>query len=140
LEETKLELQILKNGRVLFRLPIQGPEERAREFANEIDEGDIEKLANLYSIGANERRLRVMLELTRQGEMSFSEILRLAVNPKLVRDCVEPLMREGMVIHERRREPYRASERGRILAATMTAGVARLLDVLEEEFAGEDDE
>ena len=136
----KLELQLLRDGRVLFRWPIQAAEEGVGDFAGEIDEEDIEKLANLYSIGANERRLRVMSELMRQGEMSFSELLKVAMNPKLVRDCMEPLLREGMVIHERKRAPYRTSEKGAILALTMTAGVARLLDVLEEELGVEEGE
>ncbi len=129
----------MRDGKVLFRWPINAVGEEASELAAEIDEGDIKKLATLYSIGANERRLRMMLELIRQGEMSFSELLKVAVNPKLFGDCMNPLMREGMVIHERRRAPYRTSERGAVLAITMTAGVARLLDVLEE-LEGKEDE
>ncbi len=130
----------MKDGNVLFRWPIHAYGEEVSEMVAEIDDEDIEKLANLYSIGANEKRLRVMLELMRQGEMSFSELLRVAVNPKLVGDCMNPLLKEGMVIHERRRAPYRTSEKGAVLAITMTAGVARLLDVLDEEMEGEEDE
>ncbi len=133
-------MQLLRDGKVLFRWPIRAGGEEVSELAAEIDDGDIERLANLYSIGANERRLRVMLELMRQGEMSFSELLRVAVNPKLVQDCMNPLLEEGMVIHERKGAPYRTSERGAVLAITMTAGVSRLLDVLEEEMGGEEDE
>ena len=43
-----------------------------------------------------------------------------------------------MVIHERRSEPYRPSERGTALAIAMTTGMGRLLQALEEEM--EEDE
>ena len=96
------------------------------------------QLTDLYSMAANGRRLRMMLELMRRGEMRFSEMQGIAVNPKLVRDCMEPMVRAGLVIHERRSEPYRPSERGTALAIAMTTGMGRLLQALEEEM--EEDE
>jgi predicted transcriptional regulator len=132
-----IELQLVKDGRVLFRLPVRAMGEEVEE-AVELDEEEIERLAELYSIAANQKRLRVMLELMKRGEMSFSEILRIAMNPKLVQDCMEPMVREGLVIHKGRGSGYRPSERGAAFAITMTAGFAKLLEVLESELEGDE--
>jgi hypothetical protein len=127
-----LELQIVDGKRVLFRTPIEPPVEQRREVGFELDKGTLERLAAIHSIAANERRLRVMMELMRRGEMQFSDLLLVAENPKLVSDCVKPLIEEGMVVHEKWGSSYRPTWSGSALAATMTTGLAKLLEYLEE--------
>lgn len=112
-------------------MPIEGPARVSGLYMSDVDHEDIRRLADLYSIAANQRRLRIMVELMRRGEMRFTELLEFAVNPKLVKDCMEPMVREGMVIHEGRGSGYRPSEAGVALAMTMTAGLSKLLDYLE---------
>ncbi len=128
-----LELRLVKDGKVLFNLPIEGPARVSGLYMSDVDHEDIQRLADLYSIAANQRRLRIMVELMRKGEMRFSELLEFATNPKLVRDCMEPMVREGMVIHEHRGSGYRPSETGVALVMTMTAGLSKLLEVLDQE-------
>ena len=70
--------------------------------------------------------------------MKFSDFLQLATNPKLVQDCIEPMVEEGMVLHGSRGSCYRQSERGVALAIVMTSGLARLMDYLDEEMEGDE--
>lgn len=123
---------MVKDDKVIFRLPIGSLNEEPEGVSMEMNKHEIERLAKIYSIAANEKRLRIMLELTRRGEMRFTDVLQVALNPKLVRDCMEPMMREGMVLHEGRGSCYKQSELGTILAFTMTTGLGRLLRTLEE--------
>ena len=134
-----LELRLVKDDRILFSVPVWDPQ-GPLEIQPEMDDEDFMELANLYSIAANGRRLRMMSELMRRGEMRFSDMLEFAVNPKLVRDCMEPMLKAGLVVHDNRREPYRPSELGTALAIAMTTGMERLLQALEEEMEESPDE
>jgi hypothetical protein len=128
------EFRIVKDGKVLCSVPLG---ETAEGQGASLDDGDIERLAQLYSIAANEKRLRMMSEIATRGEMRFSDFLQIALNPKLVSDSLEPMMKGGLVTHEGRGACYRPSERGTIIALTMTQGIATLLDMLEEETSEE---
>ena len=132
------EIQLIKDGKVLFRIPIPSAEDRPDISDFDVDEESIGKLVNIYSIASNEKRLRLMLELARRGEMRFSDMLEIAVNPKLLSESIIPMLKEGIVLHEGRGSCYKSSEMGTILAFTMTAGLGRLLTALDEE--PEDDE
>lgn len=123
---------------MLFRVPLRAHGE-PQEFPLEMDEDDVEKLASLYSIASNEGRLRMMFEMATREEVKFSDLLELTSNPKMVHDCLKPMMEEGMLEHEER-GPYRPSVRGAALVITMTAGIAKLLEALEEDVEGREDE
>jgi len=132
-----LELRLVRDNRVLFSVPVYDPEGTV-SVGPELEEEEMGQLIGLYSIAANGRRLRMMVELMKRGEMRFSDMLELALNPKLVRDCVEPMVKAGLVIHEGRREPYRPSELGTAVAIAMTSGMGKLLEALEEEMEEEE--
>ncbi len=126
------EIQLIRDGRVLFRVPIPSAEDKPERAELDLDDQSIEKLVSIFDIASNERRLRLMLELARRGEMTFSDMVQISVNPKLVAESIEPMMREGMVLHGERGSCYKYSQMGTILAYTMTAGFGRLLVALEE--------
>lgn len=137
-QNTALEFQLVEDGKVLFRVPLRAHGEMP-EMPLQMNEDDIEKLVSLYSIASNGGRLRMMFELATRDEVKFSDLLEFTSNPKMVHDCLKPMMEEGMLEHEER-GPYRSSVRGAALAITMTAGLAKLLEVLEEEVEGDEDE
>lgn len=122
----------MRDDRVLFSVPVWDSEGSVA-VKQELEDEELGQLIDLYSIAANGRRLRMMVELMKRGEMRFSDMLELALNPKLVKDCVEPMVKAGLVIHENRREPYRPSELGTAIAIAMTTGMGRLIEALEEE-------
>jgi len=137
-----LKLQLVKDGKVVFSLPLPAQDESARQSLAEVGEEGIERLTTLYAFSANERRLRMMIELARRREMRFSDMLQIALNPKLVRDFTEPMLKEGIVVHEGKGwgSSYRPSERGVALALTMTSGLNRILELLEDELGSGTDE
>ncbi len=134
-----LEFQLVRGRKVLFRFPIQTDEGEGIGSDLGLDEGEIERLAAIHAIAANERRLRMMMELTSRRETTFSDLLDVAENPKLVTDCMKPLMEEGMVTHEKWGSSYRPTEAGVAFAIAMTAGLTKLLEYFEAE-EGDDDE
>ncbi|HXW37146.1 MAG TPA: hypothetical protein VEJ36_04505 [Nitrososphaerales archaeon] len=125
-----LEWRLVEDGEVLFTVPIRGQADPALE---EISDEVLQKLAAIYSIAANERRLRMMRALAQRGEMRFSDLLQVATNPKLVQDCLEPMAKEGMVVHEGRGTGYKPSDMGLTVAVTITTAMGRLLEMFEEE-------
>jgi predicted transcriptional regulator len=132
-----LELRLVKDGKTLVSIPIHSPAEKAKSGMPALDKDDLERLTQLYSFAANERRLRVMSELARRGEMRFSDLLQVALNPKIVQDCMEPMMNEGYVLHEGK--GYRTSEKGFAMLMTMTTGFSKILQLLEEGVGGDDE-
>jgi predicted transcriptional regulator len=124
-----LEILLVKNDSVLFRFPLDS----VGDGLESLSDSEIERISALYTIGANRKRLKVMLELAKGNEMRFSEVMQIVMNPKLAQDCLQPLLKEGLVLHGERGSTYRASRRGLALVAAMTLGVGQMLDVLEQE-------
>ena len=124
-----LELLLVRGEEVLHRLPLveQAP------LPPPMDELELGRLADIYALAANRRRLRVMFELARGTEMRFSDVMQMVTNPKLARDCLQPLLKEGLVLHGERGTTYRASRRGVALGLAMTLGVGRILEALDED-------
>ncbi|HUI86665.1 MAG TPA: hypothetical protein VLY21_05895 [Nitrososphaerales archaeon] len=132
-----LELRLVRGNTVLFSVPVYDPEGTVA-VERDIEEEDFGQLTDLYSMAANGRRLRMMVELMKRGEMRFSDMMELALNPKLVKDCVEPMVKAGLVTHEGRGTPYRPTEMGVAIVIAMTSGMGRFLDALEEEMEAEE--
>jgi predicted transcriptional regulator len=124
-----LEILLVRNDSVLFRFPLDS----VGDGLESLSESEIERISALYTIGANRNRLKVMLELAKGNEMRFSEVMQIVMNPKIAQDCLQPLLKEGLVLHGERGSTYRASRRGVALVAAMTLGVGQMLDVLEHE-------
>ena len=131
-----IELRLVRDGKTIFSIPIDSSGEGADRGKLELEDDDMERLADLYSVAANERRFRIMHELTRRGEMRHSDILRIAMNPKFVHDCINPMVEEGIVIHEKR-AGYRPSNKG-FAYVTLTTGLSRILELLEEEMEADE--
>ena len=132
-----IELRLVRDGKTIFSIPIHSSSEGADRGRLEMEDDDMERLADLYSIAANERRFRIMHELTRRGEMKHSDILRIAMNPKFVHDCINPMVEEGIVIHGKKGTGYRPSNKG-FAYVTLTTGLSRILELLEEEMEADE--
>ena len=119
-----LELALIRDGRVVFRSPILAP---GMSQGYEIRKSDLQELAEIFSLASNEGRLRLMNELMRRQETRFTDLLRIVVNPKLVKDCVEPMVKTGLLVHKSRGSTYRLSSRGAIVISTLTWGLIGIL-------------
>jgi predicted transcriptional regulator len=132
-----IELRLVRDGKTIFSFPINSSSDEADRGKLELEEDDMERLADLYSIAASERRFRIMHELARRGQMKHSDILRIAMNPKFVQDCINPMVEGGIVIHEGRHTGYRPSSKG-FAYVTLTTGLSRILELLEEEMEADE--
>ena len=127
-----LEVRIVDGERILFRAPIQGLQSSGGSLALELGDETVDRLVEMHALAANGRRLRMMVELLRRGEMQFTELLDIAENPKLVSACMKPMVEEGLVEHEGWGSGYRATSKGEAFAALMTAALASMMDYYEE--------
>lgn len=104
----------------------------------DLTESELERLLSFYSLGSNEKRLRVMLELVQEGELRFSDVMRIATNPKLAQDCLQPMVKGGLVVHKGRGSGYRLSEKAAPIVLALTLGLAKMLSELKDEVEGEE--
>jgi len=132
-----MNLRLTQGDRVLFDLAMPDlPQERGEAVGTiQLADSDMERLCAFYSMGANEKRLKVMMELARGGELRFSDVMQIATNPKLAQDCLQPMLRRGLVVHGGRGSGYKISERALPVVMTLTLGLAKMLAVLEQEMA-----
>ena len=121
----------MKGKRVVHRTPILAPG-LLGTAGFETSEADLRKLADIFSIAANQRRLRLMIEMMRRPETHFTDLLRVGVNPKLVLDYLEPMVKYGLLIHESKGSTYKPSLKGALVITALTDGFAGLLEAAEE--------
>jgi hypothetical protein len=125
-----LQLCLMEDDKVLFTLPL--PWKTAGELPFVLSEDELDRLSTLYSIGSNRKRLRVMMELAKGGELRFSDVMQLVTNPKLAQDSLQPMVREGLVLHQKGLG-YRPSETGLKVLLVLTVGFGRILALVEGE-------
>jgi hypothetical protein len=132
-----LKICLIEDEKVLFSLAL--PWKTKGELPFTLSEGELEKLSTLYSIASNRKRLRVMMELAKGNEMRFSDVMQLVTNPKLAQDSLQPMVREGLVLHERGLG-YRPSGPGVKVLLVLTLGLGRILALLDSEKGGSPNE
>ena len=130
-----MRLRLYEGERVLFDLDLP---DLSREVVSpvelaKLEEGEVERLCALLSIGSNPKRLSVMMELANGQELRFSDVMQIAMNPKIARDCLQPMLREGLVVHGERGSTYRVSPKAVSLLMTLTVGLSKMLSHLQEE-------
>lgn len=125
-----IQLLLVKDKVVVCRteVPLPGPE----GGQNEPSRPALQRLAGIFAIAANERRLRLMVEMTKREETRFTDLLPVAVNPKLVHDCLEPMVQNGLVVHESKGSAYRLSMKGVVVVAALTRGMSEMIQAAEE--------
>ena len=127
-----LSIVVLSDESVLLRLPVRPPDPSSEP----VDEAALTRISRILALGANRKRLRVLLELARGEDLRFSDVLRITANPKLARDCLAPLLEEGLVDHAGKGSPYRVSKRGLAVSHALTVTLGEVLEVLEREVGG----
>ncbi len=123
-----MQLCLIEDEKVLFSLPL--PWTGSQELPFHLSEEEIERLSSLYSIGSNKKRLRVMMELAKGREVRFSDIMQIVTNPKLAQDSLQPMVREGLVLHEKG-YGYAPSETGLKVLLVLTIGFGRILALID---------
>lgn len=123
-----MQLCLLDDEKVIFSLPL--PWTATSDLPFLLSDSELERLSSLYSIGSNRKRLRVMMELAKGREVRFSDVMQIVTNPKLAQDSLQPMVKEGLVLHEKG-YGYRPSEMGVKVLLVLTLGFGRILALVE---------
>ena len=131
----KLKLQLVRDGDVVFELPLS-PEDWRKEMVEgefRVVSGDFERFSRIFDALSNETRLEMMrMMLGEEGGLSFADFMRgLDLNPKIVWENSRKLI-EGGLVEKTGRGQYSCSEFGEKAFLMMSMALRRLIYLLEE--------
>ncbi len=131
-----LKLRLVRNGEVLFEIPLSLTDWPREQLRNELEafEADCQRLSKVFDALSHETRLRMMKRLLEEEDrtMNFVDFMRdLDLNPKIVWENAKKL-REGGLLEKVERGRYRCSEAGQSRFILMSLVLRHLMEALEE--------
>jgi len=132
----KLKLQLVRNGEVLFEIPLSPADWTREQLEDELEafDADCNRLSRVFHALSHETRLRMMMRLLEEEDrtMNFADFMKdLDLNPKIVWENARKLT-EGGFLEKVSRGKYRCSEVGESGFILMSLVLRRLVEVLEE--------
>jgi DNA-binding transcriptional ArsR family regulator len=132
----KYRLQLMRDGQVLFEMPLSLIDWSKEELENEFKdtEEDFQKFSKIFDALSHETRLRMMQRLVEEEDhtLSFADFMRdLDLNPKLVWENSKKLEESGL-LEKTGRGQYSCSEFGQTAFIMMSLALRRLIQSLEE--------
>jgi len=136
-----LKLQLLKDGKVLFEMPLGMDEWDRRELEEEIEEieeeiNNVEELHDLYS---NKTRIKMLCEITRSLDPRFTDLMEeLDTNQKIIYDSLQKMIKNDLVERVERHPRnvhYRLSQLG-FASILMCAATQRVMGIIGKEIEG----
>lgn len=132
----KLKLQLLKDNKVIFEIPLTIEEWPRRRLENELAsfEQEHERFAKLFDALSHETRLRMMTHLFEDNNLtlSFADFMRdLDLNPKIVWESTRKL-REGGLLTKSPDGKYRCSDPAVAEFLMLSLALRRLFKAMEE--------
>jgi DNA-binding transcriptional ArsR family regulator len=132
----KLKLQLVRDGEVLFEIPLSPTDWPREQLEDELDafETDFQRFSKIFDALSHETRLRMMKRLMEEEDrtINFADFMRdLNLNPKLVWENAKKL-RDGGLLEKVDRGKYRCSEVGQRGFILMSFALRHLLEALEE--------
>ena len=130
-----LRLTLHNGNRVLLDVPLSNEEWRpeTRELvARELDRIDSnpDDICEICDFFSNRKRVQMVSHMVRGGEpASFTDLLRVAVNPKYVSDLLNRSPRKGLVVKDAK--GYRMSPAGLGSFLLLSLGTKKLLEELD---------
>jgi DNA-binding HxlR family transcriptional regulator len=95
-----LKIQIIKNGRVVFDLPLSIDEWEPESLQRELHdlEDDIHRVQTIHDVFSNETRIRMLCEIVRTLDCRFSDLMEdLGANQKIVSDGLRRMTKMYLV-------------------------------------------
>ncbi len=130
-----LRLTLHAGNKVLLDLPLSYDEwepETRELVSRELDgiESDLGSICDICDFFSNRRRLQMVSYMVREGEASssFTDLLRVAVNPKYISDLVNRTPGKGLVVKDSK--GYRVSPAGLGSFLLLSLGTKKLLEEL----------
>jgi len=132
----KLKIQLLKDNKVVFEMPLSMDEWPRHRLENELAsfEKELERFTRLFDALSHETRLRMMTRLFGDDDqtLSFADFMRdLDLNPKIVWEATRKL-REGGLLIKSPDGRYRCSDPGAAEFLMLSLALRRLLKAMEE--------
>jgi len=132
----KLKLQLLKDNKVVFEVPLSMDEWPRERLENELDsfEQELGRFTRLFDALSHETRLRMMTHLFEHDDLtlSFADFMRdLDLNPKIVWEGTRKL-REGGLLTKSPDGKYRCSDPAAAEFLMLSLALRRLLKAMEE--------
>jgi len=132
----KLKLQLRKNGKIVFEMPLSMEEWPRNRLENELAsfEQELERFTKVFDALSHETRLRMMTRLFEDDDrtLSFADFMRdLDLNPKIVWEGTRKL-REGGLLTKSPDGKYRCSDPGVAEFLMLSLALRRLLKAVEE--------
>ncbi len=132
----KLKLQLVRDGEVLFEIPLSPTDWPKEQLENELEalEDDFQEFSRIFDALSHETRLRMMKRLMEEEDrtINFADFMRdLNLNPKIVWENAKKL-REGGLLEKVDRGTYRFSDFGQKRFILISLGFRRLIEALEE--------
>jgi len=132
----KLKLQLVRDGEVLFEIPISPADWLRDRLENESEafKTDFQRFPKIFVALSHETQFRMMKRLMEEEDhtINFSDFVRdLNLNPKIVWENAKKL-REGGLLEKVDRGKYRCSEFGQRGFILLSFAFKRLVEALEE--------
>jgi len=132
----KLKLQLVRDGEVLFEIPLSPTDWPREQLKNELKafEADFQRFSKIFDVLFHKTRLRMMRRLMEEedGIMNFAGFMRdLDLNPKIVWENAKKL-REGGFLVKVSRGRYRCSDVGQRGFILISLALRHLMETLEE--------
>jgi len=132
----KLKLQLVRDGEVLFEIPLSPTDWPREQLNNELEaiEENFQRFSKIFDALSHETRFRMMKRLMEEEDrtMNFADFMRdLDLNPKIVWENTKKL-RAGGFLEKVDRGKYRCSDLGQRGFMLMSCAFRRLIEALEE--------
>jgi predicted transcriptional regulator len=128
-------LQLVRNGDVVFELPLSPEDWLQKEAESEfrVVSEDFERFSRIFDALSNETRLEMMRMMVGEEDgLSFADFMNgLNLNPKIVWENSKKLI-EGGLVEKTGRGQYSCSEFGEKAFIMMSMALRRLIDSLEK--------
>jgi len=132
----KLKLQLVRDGEVLFEIPLSPTDWPREQLENELEaiEEDFQRFSKVFDALSHKTRFRMMKRLMEEEDrtMNFADFMRdLDLNPKIVWENTKKL-RAGGFLEKVDRGKYRCSDLGQRGFMLISCAFRRLIEALEE--------
>ncbi len=129
-----LKLQLVKNGKVLFQMPLSKKGWARKQLEHELTdfEREFDRYTTLFHALAHQNRLRMMSRLFEEEDLKlgFADFMKdLSLNPKIVWENTKKLQESGLLTKSRDGK-YRCPELGQAEFLMLSLALRRLLHTL----------
>ena len=131
-----MKLLLVRNGDVLFEIPLVAENWSKEELVNELDglEEDFDKFSSFFDALSNEARLRMMKQLFEDENrtVGFTDFMReLGLNPKIVWESTRKLAKGGL-LEKLDDGKYHCPKQSQAEFLMVSLALRRLLGVLQD--------